>query len=483
MSELNEKLLEIKRQKDTYIIPENLKKNVEVFGITGTLEPGSGSGDVKLFETIADMQADADPQEGDLAVVYRDTTQPVQEDSEFSSCIFPNTVVLDEAFTGNVYERFRQVDDGYFDGMMNVSSTVSVFQGYGESSEIRVQYTSQDGITYTRTDGGEELVEFVEFGTTIKWQSMGGPFHSIIGNFMKIGGNYFDGLYEYKTNQYRIAPTQLTLLADKLLSGITGYGKNGITVGNFGTNVSTAFNDDVAKIYAKAQIVYNDMTPLVASNNNKRAGLSSDIVLVPCKSDGIPLLDTSSVTNMNDMFQDCKKLIEVSSLNTSNAISMHSMFFGCASLMAIPQLNTSNVTNMTQMFYECTSLKSIPLLDTSNVTTMHYMFSGCTSLTTISQLDTSSVTDMFGMFSSCSSLTTIPLLDTSNATNMNYMFSNCTSLSNESLNNVLAMCTNATSYTGTKTLKYIGINATQAPTCQSLSNWSAFVAAGWTTGY
>ena len=66
---------------------------------------------------------------------------------------------------------------------------------------------------------------------------------------------------------------------------------------------------------------------------------------------------------------------------------------------------------------------------------------------------------------------------------MNYMFSNCTSLSNESLNNVLAMCTNATSYTGTKTLKYIGINATQATTCQSLSNWSAFVAAGWTTGY
>lgn len=384
MSELNEKLLEIKRQKDTYIIPENLRKNVEVFGITGTLEPGSGGGDVKLFETIAGMQADPNPQEGDLAIIYRDATQPINGNSEFDSCIFPNEVVLDEAFTGSISGAFGATEQGVvFATTVEVSSSRFIFSNYAES-EIIAQYTSQDGITYIRTDGGEELVEF---GTTIKWESFFGPFNSIIGNFMKIGRMVFEGLYEYKTNQYVIAPTQLTLLADKLLPDIIGYGKNGITVGNFGTNVSTAFNDDVAKIYAKAHIVYNDMTPLVASNNNKRAGLSSDIVLVPCKSDGTPLLDTSNVTNM------------------------------------------------------------------------------------------------YNMFAGCSSLTLIPLLNTSNATSMNGMFSNCTSLSNESLNNILAMCTNATSYTGTKTLKYIGINATQATTCQSLSNYSAFTSAGWTTGY
>ena len=154
-----------------------------------------GSGDVKLFETEQAMQADPNPSEGDLAVVYREEIQPVTEESEFSSCIFPNTVVLEEAFSDNVYGRFRQVDDGYFDGMMSVSSTVFIFEGYGESSEIRVQYTSQDGITYTRTDGGEELQEF---GTTIKWESWGGPFNDVIGNFMKIGGKYFDGLYQYR---------------------------------------------------------------------------------------------------------------------------------------------------------------------------------------------------------------------------------------------------------------------------------------------
>ena len=408
IKQLQSKAVTITSNGNISILPDTGYDGFNEVNLQVNVPTGGGSGDVKLFETEQAMQADPNPQEGDLAVVYRDNTQPINGNSEFDSCIFPNEVVLDEAFTGSISGGFGATEQGVvFAATVEVSSSRFIFSDYVES-EIIAQYTSQDGITYTRTDGGEELVEF---GTTIKWESVFGPFNSIIGNFMKIGGMVFEGLYEYKTNQYVIAPTQLTLLADKLLPDIIGYGKNGITVGNFGTNVSTAFNDDVAKIYAKAQIVYNDMTPLVASNNNKRAGLSSDIVLVPCKSDGIPLLDTSSVTNMDNMFQDCKNLIEVSSLNTSN------------------------------------------------VTTMHYMFKDCTSLTTISQLDTS------------------------NVTNMSAMFSNCTSLSNESLNNVLAMCTNATSYTGTKTLKYIGINATQATTCQSLSNYSAFTAAGWTTGY
>ena len=63
------------------------------------------------------------------------------------------------------------------------------------------------------------------------------------------------------------------------------------------------------------------------------------------------------------------------------------------------------------------------------------------------------------------------------------MFSGCTSLSDESLNNILAMCKNATAYTDTKTLKYIGLTPEQANKCKTLSNYQAFLNAGWTTGY
>ena len=66
---------------------------------------------------------------------------------------------------------------------------------------------------------------------------------------------------------------------------------------------------------------------------------------------------------------------------------------------------------------------------------------------------------------------------------MFHIFYHCPALSNESLNNILAMCANATSYTGTKTLAYIGISETQATTCQGLSNYQDFINAGWTTGY
>ena len=160
---------------------------------------GSGSGDVKLFDTVEHMQADPNPSEGDLAVVYREELTAVTEESEFDSCTFPNTVVLDEAFTGDIYGSFRAVDSssGYFDGMVEMSSSSFRFNGYGESDEIRIEYESEDGITYTRIDGGEELQEF---GVVIKWEDNGEGFNSVIGNFMKIGGNYFEGLYEYKNN-------------------------------------------------------------------------------------------------------------------------------------------------------------------------------------------------------------------------------------------------------------------------------------------
>lgn len=205
MSELNEKLQEIKRQKDTYILPENLKKGVTAFGVTGALDSG-----VKLFDTVEHMQQDENPHEGDLAVVYREELQSITEDSEFDSCIFPNEVVLDEAFSGSVQGRFRSAGGGFFDGSVELSSSSFRFDGYGDTM-VRVQYTSNDGITYTRTDGGEELQEF---GTTLKYESWGDPFPEVIGNFMKTGGNYFEGLYGYTLDNVDLSKFWLLNLED-----------------------------------------------------------------------------------------------------------------------------------------------------------------------------------------------------------------------------------------------------------------------------
>lgn len=122
-------------------------------------------------------------------------------------------------------------------------------------------------------------------------------------------------------------------------------------------------------------------------------------------------------------------------------------------------------------------------VDLSNVTSMSEMFKDCSRMTSIVLLDTSNIVNMNNIFNNCSSLTTVPQFDTSNLTNMTNAFLNCSALTNESLNNILAMCANATNYVGVKKLVSLGLSQTQATTCQTLSNWDAFVAAGWSSGY
>ena len=65
------------------------------------------------------------------------------------------------------------------------------------------------------------------------------------------------------------------------------------------------------------------------------------------------------------------------------------------------------------------------------------------------------------------------------------MFLNCPNLSNESLNNILEMCTTAVkiTYANSKKLSNLGLNSSQANICKTLSNYNAFRNAGWTTGY
>ena len=105
-------------------------------------------------------------------------------------------------------------------------------------------------------------------------------------------------------------------------------------------------------------------------------------------------------------------------------------------IVYLPKIDTSGVTDMKHMFDNCRSLTAIPQLDTSKVSNMSYMFNNCYSLKAIPQLDTSKVTTMMYMFNNCYSLTTIPQLDTSNVSNMSYAFSNCSSLTHAYLKNV-----------------------------------------------
>ena len=166
---------------------------------------------------------------------------------------------------------------------------------------------------------------------------------------------------------------------------------------------------------------------------------------------GLDMLDTSNVTDMEEMFSDCGRDSKEFTLDlgdnfdTSNVTNMKDMFSDCGALTLDlgNKFDTSKVTNMYGMFYGCVgSLSACTLdlgdkFDTSNVTNMGYMFSHCGSsskaftLNLGDKFDTSNVTHMEGMFSYCGlnsrafALDLGDKFDTSNVTDMRGMFKYC----------------------------------------------------------
>ena len=129
--------------------------------------------------------------------------------------------------------------------------------------------------------------------------------------------------------------------------------------------------------------------------------------------EGIKNLNTKEVTDMVDMFCDCRDLssLDVSGFNTEKVTDMSGMFYECISLklLDVAKFNTANVKSMSNMFYRCYNLDllNVTNFNTANVTNMQGMFYSCPALTTIYASDkfvTGQVTDGSNMFSNCINL-------------------------------------------------------------------------------
>ena len=208
------------------------------------------------------------------------------------------------------------------------------------------------------------------------------------------------------------------------------------TLGNFLTDVASAirekkgttdtilasnFDTEIASIESGVDI--NEyLSDTITKGDSSLGGWTKTIIKLRS-----PL--TIEGTDATYMFYRCL-LNELPQIDTSSVTNMSNMFYGCGSLTIIPQLDTSSVTNMSDMFCNCTSLATIPQIDTSSVINMNNMFSNCIHLTTIPQLNTSNVTNMSYMFSDCARLATIPQLDGEKLTSVAYTFNNCKSLEN-----------------------------------------------------
>ena len=231
-------------------------------------------------------------------------------------------------------------------------------------------------------------------------------------------------------------------------SGGTGRILNKIIFNNFNTSKVT----DMSWMFNNCE----KLTSLDVSNFNTSKVTDMSNMLQSCESltniKGLENFDTSQVTNMQQMFMTCNKLtsLDVSNFDTSKVTNMQYMFDDCSSLSSlnVSRFNTSNVTNMSYMFRFCEKLTSLDVsnFNTSKVTDMSRMFSGCKSLASldVSNFDTSQVTNMSSMFYSCSSLSSLDVsnFNTSQVEYIKDMFNSCNNLSGE----ITIMNPNITNY-------------------------------------
>lgn len=147
---------------------------------------------VKLFETIQEMESDNFAKEGDLAIVYREEVSNWDGSSAITSFTFPKTVVLSQASEGSCYG-YGHSAISYLDMEGQISAESASFRIYGDNS-YRITYTSEDGLTYTRTDQYDETIIICDEPMSLDMYE----WSDVCGNFMLCVNNTFEGLFEYK---------------------------------------------------------------------------------------------------------------------------------------------------------------------------------------------------------------------------------------------------------------------------------------------
>ena len=88
-----------------------------------------------------------------------------------------------------------------------------------------------------------------------------------------------------------------------------------------------------------------------------------------------------------------RNTLEIKLIETKTITNMNNMFNGCNSLKSLPDFsewNTNKITDMSYMFNDCNLLELLPDIskwDIKNVINMSYMFSNCSSLISIPDID------------------------------------------------------------------------------------------------
>lgn len=168
---------------------------------------------------------------------------------------------------------------------------------------------------------------------------------------------------------------------------------------------------------------------------------------------------TTSLVNIFNGLIGLKEIIGLENWDTSSVTNMQDMFTGCESLRTInvSSWDTSSVKNMLRTFGQAylENIIGINNWDTSSLTSLYNTFGNCMALVNLdlTNWNTSKVNYMYALFQTCVKLKILDISgwDVSSCTNMNAIFNNCNSLLSIIGNKTLQDVENGTvAFKGTK---------------------------------
>lgn len=386
--------------------------------VTVNMEAPASNRNAYAVKTIAERNKLTDVNVGDLCIVInKGARRSIQPTDKASFFIFPATVVLPSAVTGELACLLDDPYNPYYSELGIMASVTPTEAMFNSMSGSMVHYTSTDGITYTRSS--EAYIASKTPLAPDNWKDF-------LSYFIQVEDVTFNGIYEKTKTGWTNANIGTSTGPLSIALGEKAYVTGGLITGKLGTNVDDYYNSRGSFIRLNSLL---KNTTFDIGNHSTDGGYFNKFEVINGTIPIVKVMDTPN-GNISGAFRNCTNVeeLDLSNFKTSDCTGISSLFLNCSSLKKVNVSNfyTSNVTGMETIFYGCSNLGKVNLLnfDTSKVTSMMSMFKGCSSLTELdlSNFDTSKVTNMASMFYNCTSLKKLDIRNfvMNQITNSNY---------------------------------------------------------------
>lgn len=207
--------------------------------------------------------------------------------------------------------------------------------------------------------------------------------------------------------------------------------------------ITTSAPNSMYKAFYRSSVTNVDAVDFSNSTDMRYAFFESDLLTVNISlgscTDATSAFERSDVTSVilssvsslviaRDMFYGCYTLTSVEINGTTGTLeNAYEMFSQCRALTSIPLIDTSSVTDMDRFADSCYSLTSFPEISFASVITAKYAFSSSfdpLSLVVIPPLSLPNATDTRSMFFSCDAIG-VDGIDAPNSLTTYGMFKQC----------------------------------------------------------